>query len=149
MSFKLQSHIEQPVFTMEWNKLVPLKVNLFGWKAEMGRFATSDALCKRKVLNETNWCPLCEGERESVEHILLSCYVASEIWQFISSWCGIPPIYAFEIRDLLKTHLLGDHGKNKRKAIHSVILTACWCVFYFGLNHSLWFDIFMFVILFY
>ncbi|XP_076924258.1 uncharacterized protein LOC143586649 [Bidens hawaiensis] len=68
-----------PIYVMDWNNWVPLKVNLFWWKAEMGRLATSDALFQRNAIDEIKWCPLCEDERESVDHIFLSCYVATII----------------------------------------------------------------------
>ncbi|XP_076889528.1 uncharacterized protein LOC143540314 [Bidens hawaiensis] len=116
------------VFVMEWNTWVPLKVNLFGWKAEMERLPTSDELHKRAFLESTNICPLCEDVLESVEHVLISCYVASVVWQFISSWCGIPPVYAFSVRDLLKEHANVRARDRRRKAIQSIILTACWCL---------------------
>ncbi|XP_076901783.1 uncharacterized protein LOC143556322 [Bidens hawaiensis] len=82
-------------FVMEWNRWVPMKVNLFGWKAEMCRIATSDEFFKRNA--------------------------------FIS-WCKVPPVYAFEFRDLLTTHLHLGIPENKRKAIQSIILTASWCI---------------------
>ncbi|XP_076958366.1 uncharacterized protein LOC143634074 [Bidens hawaiensis] len=120
-------NVQRP-FVMEWNRWVPMKVNLFGWKAEMCRIATSDEPFKRNVVDEIKWCPLCEVEKESSDHIFLSCYVALVLWQFISSWCKVPPVYAFEFRDLLTTHLHLGIPKNKQKAIQSIILIASWCI---------------------
>ncbi|XP_076930957.1 uncharacterized protein LOC143595955 [Bidens hawaiensis] len=94
----------------------------------MDRIATSDALFKRNVVNEIIWCPLCEGEKESAVHVLTSCYVATVIWQFISSWCGLNPVYAFDVRDLLKIHLTCGVDKIKQKALQALILTTCWCI---------------------
>ncbi|XP_076934587.1 uncharacterized protein LOC143600931 [Bidens hawaiensis] len=94
----------------------------------MGRLPTSDELHKRGALESTIICPLCEDVLESVEHVIISCYVASVVWQFISSWCGIPPVYAFSVRDLLKEHSNVRARDRRKKAIQSIILTACWCL---------------------
>ncbi|XP_076951458.1 uncharacterized protein LOC143624838 [Bidens hawaiensis] len=74
---QIQKSRARSVFVMEWNRWVSLKINLFGWRAEMGRIATWDALFKRNVVNEIKWCPLCEGEKESAAYVLMSCYVAT------------------------------------------------------------------------
>ncbi|KAL8192076.1 hypothetical protein R6Q57_028197 [Mikania cordata] len=54
--------------------------------------------------------------------------MATMIWQGISSWCKLQPIYAFTVKDLLQVHGWGKWSKRKKEAIHAVILTAMWCI---------------------
>ncbi|KAL8214499.1 hypothetical protein R6Q57_003948 [Mikania cordata] len=50
------------------------------------------------------------------------------IWQRISSWCKLQPIYVFSVKDLLQIHGLGNWCERKKEAIHAMILTAMWCI---------------------
>ncbi|XP_076917464.1 uncharacterized protein LOC143577543 [Bidens hawaiensis] len=114
-------------FTIKWNSWVPIKVNILAWKAEMDRLPTYVALVKRNV-DVGSTCRLCGDYEETCDHLLTSCYFAMLIWQFVSNWCNIPPIFAFSVRDLLTFHEYCNLGLKKNKVLYGVILTACWCI---------------------
>ncbi|KAK1431592.1 hypothetical protein QVD17_08053 [Tagetes erecta] len=113
-------------FILQWNGWVPIKVNIFGWRAEKERITTSLALSSRGVHLESHACPLCGDYMETTEHLLVSCSVARLVWQFISSWCHIPPLYVFSVKDLLEAHKSINGLTIKKKAIQAIVLTACW-----------------------
>lgn len=46
-------------FTLHWNNLVPLKVNIFGWQAEKNKIATRTALQVRGIQLDSCLCRLC------------------------------------------------------------------------------------------
>ncbi|KAK1426775.1 hypothetical protein QVD17_15455 [Tagetes erecta] len=104
-------------FVVQWNNWVPIKVNIFGWRAEMERIATGTALSQRGISLDTTCCPLCGDYEETATHLLTSCYVANMVWQHISSWCKIPPIFAFSVRDILEIHKSVGTSKEKKKRL--------------------------------
>lgn len=117
-----------PKRILEWNSWVPLKVNVFAWKALQDRLATTDNLIKRKVIVGPGICSCCMASTESVDHVFTSCYVASVVWQSISSWCNIPPIFTVSIHDIFDVHKHISEKKHKRKIVQSIIMVACWCI---------------------
>ncbi|XP_071740958.1 uncharacterized protein [Rutidosis leptorrhynchoides] len=52
------------------NHLVPLKVELFIWRARLGRLPVRTELDKRGIDLHSSRCPICDGGLETVEHIL-------------------------------------------------------------------------------
>lgn len=76
-----------------------------------------------------NLCPLCGDYGEFATHLLRSCYFANMVWNYVSSWCKIPPI--------LKIHNSITTTKEKRKTIHAIILTACWAYIWQAMNKKI------------
>ncbi|MFS7909276.1 putative reverse transcriptase zinc-binding domain-containing protein [Helianthus anomalus] len=95
---------------------------------EMDRIPTRDALRKRNINIEDSLCPLCRSEDESTEHVFTSCFIASTVWNGISSWCKIPSIFAFSIRDLLEYHTVLRGSDRKKEAVQGIIIIACRCL---------------------
>nr|GEY85442.1 RNA-directed DNA polymerase, eukaryota [Tanacetum cinerariifolium] len=42
-----------------WAKYVPIKVNVFAWRARLDRLSTRDNLSKRGVIMDSSLCPIC------------------------------------------------------------------------------------------
>ncbi|XP_076882090.1 uncharacterized protein LOC143530431 [Bidens hawaiensis] len=133
-----KSQVAHSLFILEWNNWVPLKTNIFAWKAEMDRASTLVGLTKRNVNAGSVVCRLCDEGEETSDHLLISCFYATMVWQFISNWCQIPPIYAFSVSDLLKVHKASILDRRKAKVLHAIILTTCWCIW--KLRNELIFD---------
>ncbi|XP_022024630.1 uncharacterized protein LOC110924964 [Helianthus annuus] len=115
-------------YVLDWNKWVPSKCNLFVWKAEMGRIPTADALSKRGMQVGDGLCPLCKSEAESVDHLFTSCVVAIVLWQKVSLWCRIPPIFAFSFHDLLEVYKSSHVKVVEKPVIQGIIFSAIWCL---------------------
>ncbi|KAJ0535080.1 putative RNA-directed DNA polymerase [Helianthus annuus] len=118
----------RPSNVFEWNNWVPKKVSIVAWRAEMERLPTRCALAVRNVPVSSQMCVICGDYAESSDHIFVSCSFAQMIWQILANWCGIPPIYAFGIKDLLSLHSSSSGSRRKRKVIHAVILVAFWSI---------------------
>ncbi|KAF5800838.1 putative reverse transcriptase zinc-binding domain-containing protein [Helianthus annuus] len=116
------------VFILDWCKWVPAKCNILAWRLEMGKIATREALIKRQIHVEDSVCPLCNSEEESADHLFISCYVASVIWNAVSSWCKIPCIFAFSIKDLFGVHSNLKVSERKKEAVQGFILIVCWSI---------------------
>ncbi|KAJ0948845.1 hypothetical protein HanRHA438_Chr01g0032231 [Helianthus annuus] len=63
---------------------------------------------------------------EYAEHLFCGCGTASGVWSLVSQWCGIPPIYAFTVRDLLDLYKSVSLSSVKKEVLHGVIIIACW-----------------------
>ena len=61
----------------------PLRVAFFVWTAALGKILTIDNLRKRKV-RIIDWCYMCKCNGESIDHLLLHCLIASDLWSMIS-----------------------------------------------------------------
>lgn len=117
-----------PFPPFQWIKGVPKKVSIFGWRAAQDRLPTRVGLKRRKMIQGDSLCKICGEGEEDADHLFTSCYMASMIWQKISIWCNIPPIYAFTMKDLLQIHNnIGENGR-KKKLIRVVIIAACWII---------------------
>jgi mannosylglycoprotein endo-beta-mannosidase len=67
-----------------WRSKVPMRVAFFVWEVMHGKILTIDNL-RRRGICVIDWCYLCKGDAESIDHLLLHCSVASELWNFVLS----------------------------------------------------------------
>ncbi|KAJ0928072.1 putative reverse transcriptase zinc-binding domain-containing protein [Helianthus annuus] len=103
-------------FVVDWNRWVPAKVNIHVWRLGLNRVPTSEALLHRNIEVSDPSCLLCGSETESADHLFLACYVASMVWNGVSSWCKITQIFAFSFQDLFSIHnnLMVSEKKRRR-----------------------------------
>jgi hypothetical protein len=71
-----------------WKSKVPTRVAFFTWTVALEKILTVDNLRKRRVII-VDWCCMCKVHGESVNHLLLHCSVAQELWSLIFSMFGI------------------------------------------------------------
>ncbi|XP_071695405.1 uncharacterized protein [Rutidosis leptorrhynchoides] len=75
------------------NRLVPLKVSVFVWRARQNRLPILCKLDKRGIDLHSVLYPLCEEVVETVDQALFSCKKVQEIWdrvqRFGKQWCGL------------------------------------------------------------
>lgn len=62
-----------------WKASAPPKVKLFFWLALHGRIWMADRR-KRHGLHDSADCALCAQEDKTVDHLLVSCVFARELW---------------------------------------------------------------------
>ncbi|KAJ0884636.1 putative reverse transcriptase zinc-binding domain-containing protein [Helianthus annuus] len=92
----------------------------------MGRIPTVDALLKRNCYNGEDMCVLCEERPETADHLFCSCYVAAVLWNRVSLWFKISPIYAFLVKDLLEIYKYAGLKKHEEDIMHGIIMVGCW-----------------------
>ena len=85
---------------MVWQSKVPHWVAFFSWTAALGKILTIDNLRKRHFV-VLEWCFMCKGCGESVDHLLLHCSIASEIWSMIFCLFGICWVMLQRVANLL------------------------------------------------
>ncbi|KAJ0458292.1 putative reverse transcriptase zinc-binding domain-containing protein [Helianthus annuus] len=113
-------------FVWDWCKWVPLKCNLFAWRAEMERIPTKVELRKRNIPILDDFYPMCESDRESATHLLTACSFSSEVWTKISRWCKVPNLVAFSVRDILEFHKFCGLKGRAMLAFKGIAIISCW-----------------------
>jgi len=66
-----------------WNSRVPTKACFFAWAAAKGKIPTEDKL-KRRNFSGPSRCLLCLEDEETVDNLLVHCWLVSSLWDFIS-----------------------------------------------------------------
>ncbi|GJY01241.1 RNA-directed DNA polymerase, eukaryota [Tanacetum coccineum] len=62
-----------------WVKAIPIKINLFAWRAWHDCLPTRSNLIRRGVTLDLVACPICLSDEESVPHIFFRCNLAQEV----------------------------------------------------------------------
>ncbi|GJU80012.1 RNA-directed DNA polymerase, eukaryota [Tanacetum coccineum] len=69
-----------------WVKFIPIKTNIFIWRARLDRIPTRCNLAIRGVALDSSLCPLCGLVPEDVAHVLFRCEVSQHILRKICRW---------------------------------------------------------------
>ena len=80
-------HVSFP-WKIIWKSRALPRVAFFVWTAALERILTIDNLRRRKVM-VLDWCCMCKNGAESVEHLLLHCPFAWEIWAMVFGLFGV------------------------------------------------------------
>ncbi|KAJ0535737.1 putative RNA-directed DNA polymerase [Helianthus annuus] len=122
------NRFEPAPYVIKRNNWVPRKVDILAWRAELDRIPTRCALIRRNINVTSNLCPLCSEYPETVEHLFISCEFAQMVWNVVSQWCKLSPVFAFGMRDILDGHSYVSGSPKLKKAFHAVCLTTLWCI---------------------
>ncbi|XP_071688911.1 uncharacterized protein [Rutidosis leptorrhynchoides] len=71
------------------NMLIPKKIEIFIWRACKKRLPSLMELDKRGVDLHTVRCPMCDDDVESIDHALIFCKNAFEVWTIVYKWWGL------------------------------------------------------------
>ena len=93
---------------------IPPKVSFFVWAAALNRILTIDNLIKRQWIL-VNRCCLCCADAESVDHLLLHCSVASQLWALVFSIFGVTWVQPSLVSSALWSWQGGRVGRRRRK----------------------------------
>ncbi|KAJ0589942.1 putative reverse transcriptase zinc-binding domain-containing protein [Helianthus annuus] len=113
---------------MTWETWIPIKVNLFIWRAEMGCISTREELCRRHINLQDTSCSICGSGDENVMHLFTGCIFALGVWLAVGRWCRMGLIMAFDFKDLLSAHEQVNGGKWARKVVRGIIYISCWVI---------------------
>jgi hypothetical protein len=106
--FKVKSYYEvlnkkdDPSFPWKsiWCVKAPARVVFFVWTTALGKISTHDNLRKRNVV-VIEWCCMCKKSGESIEHLLLHCKVAHNLWSNILTLFGVEWVMPRMVMELL------------------------------------------------
>ncbi|GJT61775.1 RNA-directed DNA polymerase, eukaryota [Tanacetum coccineum] len=69
-----------------WVKFIPIKVNVFAWRARQDCLPTRVNLVRRGINIESSICPVCFSYEEDINHILFRCDLAQLVLRRICRW---------------------------------------------------------------
>ncbi|GJZ96009.1 RNA-directed DNA polymerase, eukaryota [Tanacetum coccineum] len=69
-----------------WVKFIPIKVNVFAWRARQDCLPTRVNLVRRGINIESSICPVCSSCEEDINHILFRCDLAQLVLRRICRW---------------------------------------------------------------
>ncbi|XP_071704291.1 uncharacterized protein [Rutidosis leptorrhynchoides] len=111
------------------NSLVPKKLEIFVWRAVQRRIPTRVNLDKRGIDLHSVRCPLCDDDLESVEHTLIFCKHAFDLWERVFIWWGFGGMNNLSINEILRGHCpnsTSNLGKKIWQAVEWVCSYLIW-----------------------
>ena len=83
----------------------------FVWTAVLGESLAIDNVRKKKVWI-MDWCFMCKCNGESVDHLLLHCLVATDLWFMVLGLFGVSWVMPKSVVELL-AFWLGRFGRHR------------------------------------
>jgi len=84
-------------FKYLWDLKVPGTTKIFGWKALLDRLPSKANLEMRGMGMGSNHYPLCAKEVETIQHLLITCEAAQQLWVKCDKWLGISSTRSNEV----------------------------------------------------
>ncbi|XP_071727482.1 uncharacterized protein [Rutidosis leptorrhynchoides] len=110
------------------NAFVPKKLEIFVWRTFKKRIPVKLELDKRGIDLHSMRCPLCDEDLESVEHSIVLCKSAFEVWERIHKWWNLSIYANLSLNELLG----GGSGANTNPTFgNSVWLATKWVGAYY------------------
>ena len=110
-----------------WQAKVPPRVAFFSWTAALERILTGDNLRRRSVIL-VSWCCMCKADEETVNHLLLHCSYAKEIWDMVFAMFGVLWVMPCGVGELFACWQ-GKMGKHPKHLIWRAVLHCLmWCL---------------------
>nr|GEZ15977.1 RNA-directed DNA polymerase, eukaryota [Tanacetum cinerariifolium] len=96
-----------------WVKHVPIKINIFAWKARRDCLPTRVNLVRRGITLDSVMCSICNSSEEDAQHVFFRCDVAQAILRHICRWNRL----LFDVRPPSRSMIIDD----------IVLLAFLWC----------------------
>jgi hypothetical protein len=123
-----QGSVKSVTATCTWKSRAPLKCKFFIWLALQYRVWTSDRRVRHGLQDDMVPCYTCSQQEDTLDHILMGCVVAREVWFRCSRQLGVQ----FDIPDgtvNLETWWLKarrDWLRKDKKKFDAFVILVCW-----------------------
>ncbi|RVX09397.1 GTP-binding protein TypA/BipA-like [Vitis vinifera] len=114
-----------------WSSKVPSKVKTLAWLVAHGKVNTNDKLQLRRPYKALcpQWCILCKGNGESIDHIFLHCPVTIGLWHRLFNLVGLVWVPLGSLEDMLVITFKGLGNSLRGKTLWQIAcLTSIWMV---------------------
>ncbi|RVW46854.1 Transposon TX1 uncharacterized 149 kDa protein [Vitis vinifera] len=114
-----------------WSSKVPSKVKALAWIVAHGKVNTNDKLQLRRPYKSLcpQWCILCKGNGESIDHLFLHCPVTIGLWNKLFKLAGLDWVPPRSFEDMLVIAFKGLGNSLRGKTLWQVAcLTLVWIV---------------------
>ena len=104
--------------------------SFFSWSASLGKILTTDNLRKRRIV-VLDWCYMCKRCGESVDHLLLHCSLARELWSLVFFFFflfGLHWVMPLKVIELFESWQ-GKFGRHRNIDFWRLLLHCLmWCI---------------------
>ena len=126
-SFLLSSSRKNVLISLSLGSLRSLPKLLFCLDCSFGNILTIDNFWKRKILI-LNWCCMCRRNGELVDHLLIHCPFAFDLWSMVFTLFGIHWVMPKTVVELVACRQ-GKFGRHRNSAIWMVVpYCLMWCI---------------------
>ena len=110
-----------------WRTKAPGRVRFFVWLAAWNKILTCDNLTKRGY-TLVSWCCMYKCTGETVDHLLIHCWVASLLWSWILGVFGISWVLPQSVAELLFSwwNGLGCHESDVWNLVPLCLMWIVW-----------------------
>ncbi|KAM7464801.1 hypothetical protein LguiB_012363 [Lonicera macranthoides] len=116
---------------MTWKSGIPPKVRVLAWLAALRKVNTADLIQLRRPFMHLSpsWCVLCKRDRENIDHLLLHCSFAKEIWNKVRKEFNLIAVFPGSWYELLtiRWFFIGDKKRSKTLWRCSC-MAVMWCI---------------------
>nr|GEW06908.1 RNA-directed DNA polymerase, eukaryota [Tanacetum cinerariifolium] len=115
-------------YATRWLKEMPTKVNIFIWRMLLNKIPTRMNLMTRGITVKSNQCGICDEGDETINHLMLHCDLARDLWALVGLWWTLDLPFVLTIRELMswvdhtRLHILAN------KVLHVVVGTTAWSI---------------------
>nr|GEY08546.1 RNA-directed DNA polymerase, eukaryota [Tanacetum cinerariifolium] len=109
-----------------WVKCVPVKVNVYAWRARLERLPTRDNLAKRGVHTDSNLCPVYGSSLENIQHLLFGCDLAKSIFRKICRWWNISWVHFSSFVEWDSWFASIRLSSKLKSLLEGVLITSWW-----------------------
>ncbi|XP_071704497.1 uncharacterized protein [Rutidosis leptorrhynchoides] len=111
------------------NKAIPLKFEIFVWRARKKRIPVRIELVKRGIDLDSTLCPCCLNETQTVDHILLQCHKVVELWNLVLNWWNLSYTITLSLEQIFDNHSFIVAPKSNGKIIwQSLKWVTCYLI---------------------
>ncbi|GKD65842.1 RNA-directed DNA polymerase, eukaryota, partial [Tanacetum coccineum] len=130
----LPSHSEPT----RWIKYIPIKINVFAWRARHDYLPTRANLNRRGIILESSMCTLCHSEEEDINHVLFRCDLAKTIFSRICRWWDLDWHDIESFSDWFSLFSLIRLTAKSKSMLEGVFCVAWWSIW--GLRNRIIFN---------
>ncbi|KAL4577258.1 hypothetical protein LXL04_013363 [Taraxacum kok-saghyz] len=98
-----------------WTSTVPCKINVFIWRACLGRLPTRYNLVKRGISIPALTCPWCNRCDETEQHLFFECSTSKDLQAHLFSWWAPAclPAGTPQVKDILQNNAIMNSAKSE------------------------------------
>jgi len=110
-----------------WRSKVPPRVAFFSWTASLGKILTTENLWYKGVA-VVDWCYMCKKSGESVNHLLLHCPIAYDLWSMVWALFGLQWVMPHGVSDFFSSWQGSFGGHRSIDLWRAVPHCVLWCI---------------------
>ena len=135
-SFSLAlSKVSNPILFLPakflWSSKAPSKVKALTWLVVHGKVNTNDKLQLKRPYKSLcpQWCILCKGNGELIDHLFLHCPITIGLWHKLFNLAGLAWVPPRSIGDMMVIVFKGMRNSLRGKTLWQIAcLTLIWVV---------------------